>query len=490
MIRGPDSSTAASGQLFNLSSDDFSELSELIEKHTGLRYVPGKKREVQLKLSEKLSIEATTGAELVKSAREDVNALQKIINCLTIGESYFFRNRPHFDALTDRVFPELIKKAAKKRTLRIWCAGCATGEEPYSMAILLRDRFPDISGWDIRITATDVNTDYLERAKEGVYRKWSFRGVDDDILWKYFSREDNDTYRLHSDIRRTVDFKYLNLAEFPFPGKLPENEYDLIMCRNVLIYFSFQFADEIVTAFSGVSGPGSYLFVGHSEAFPSLSNLDVIYSNATYYYRYHSIAGEHADRQSIAPGPSLSIPGIGVKTIVPKSPMPAAKETRRRKIGSRGKKSESRLGASLSMKGKVNVSDELERARKHVNRGEIDTALELLSALAAGPGKIDYRVHFLKAIVSDQAGNSGDCVRSLKQAIFLKKDFAIGHFYLGVIHQRDDRNSVAIKCFRNARNLADKLPTDHILDEAEGLNAGRLKEIAQARFEEVRLEQS
>ncbi|MCP4680515.1 MAG: protein-glutamate O-methyltransferase CheR [Deltaproteobacteria bacterium] len=487
-MRGPDNRATASNQSFTLSSDDFSKLVLLIEKQTGLRYAPTKIREVQVKLAENLLSEARTGAELVQAASEDAGVLQKIVNCLTIGESYFFRNRPHFDALTDRVIPRLIENTAQEKKLRIWCAGCATGEEPYSIAILLRDKFPVLSGWDTKITATDINTGYLERAREGLYRKWSFRGVDDHILWKYFSREDvsedEETYRLHADIRRKVDFKRLNLAEFPFSGKLPYKEYDLIICRNVLIYFSFQFANEIIAAFADVSRPGSYLFVGHSEAFPSLSNLDVIYSHATYYYRYHRIAGEQADRQSIAPGPSLSIPGIGVKTIVPKSPMPISKRQQPRR------KPEPKFDISSPMKSKVNVLDELERARKHVNSGETASALELLSALAAGPGKIDYRVHFLNAIVSDQAGNVDDCIRSLKQSIFLKKDFAIGHFYLGVVHQRDDRNSMAIKCFRNAKNLVEKLPSDHILDEAEGLTAGRLEEIAQARFEEILLEQS
>ncbi len=477
---------------FHLSNSDFLQLTGLIQERTGLNFSPEKRREFQMKLSERLELTKTASAgSLIDTARESKEVMQDIVNCLTIGESYFFRNRPHFEALSETVFPDLIQEAKKERRLKIWCAGCATGEEPYSLAILLRERFPEVKEWDITITATDINTRFINLAKEGVYSRWSFRGVDEDLIWKYFFEENPNQFRLHADIRRMVQFRRFNLAELPYVGRLPERDYDLVMCRNVLIYFTFQFANEIIGSFADVTHPGSYLFVGHSEAFPALSQLDVIYSHATYYYRYHQIAGEQADRQSIAPGPTLSIPGIGVKTIVPKSPLPAPglKHGYTMPLDGEERKPRSRNSMLREARDNLNITKELEQARKRANEGEIAETYERLTALAAGPGKLDYRVHFLRSIIADQAGRLKESVMSLKQAIFLQKSFVIGHFYLGVIHQREGQYTDSARCFRNARNLAQKLPDDHVLDEAEGLTAGRLKEIVAARFEEVRFEQ-
>ncbi|MCP4601885.1 MAG: protein-glutamate O-methyltransferase CheR [Proteobacteria bacterium] len=491
MIKGAKSAANKLTKGFQLDDTQYLKLTDLIEKRTGLSFSPEKQREFQFKLQDSFrSNDILNGIELINAVRESDEVLQNVVNCLTIGESYFFRNKPHFEALTEQILPQLIRNAKTKKRLRIWSAGCATGEEPYSLAILIHEHFPELADWNISILGTDINTGFLERAQEGIYKKWSFRGVDENLIWKYFQEEGDNRYRLHADIKRAVKFKRFNLAETPFAGRLPNTEYDLILCRNVLIYFSFKFANRVVAALGDITHPGSYLLVGHSEAFPALSQLDVIYSNATYYYRCHRIPGEKADQQSIAPGPTLSIPGIGVKTIVPKSPVPEPVIGYKflSKTSSTLLKPRSKSGILRKAK-KIDITGELEQLRRDVNEGKINETLERLSALANGPGKLDYRVHFLRSIVGDQAGKTKESITSLKQAIFLKKDFVIGHFFLGVLYQREGRNKMSAKSFRNARGLVAKLPNDHLLDEAEGLTAGRLEEIVQARLEEVRLEQ-
>jgi chemotaxis protein methyltransferase CheR len=249
--------------------------------------------------------------------------------------------------------------------------------------------------------------------------------------------------------------------------------------------------------------------VGHSEAFPALSRLDAIYSNATYYYRYTKVSGEHADRLSIAPRPTLSIPGIGVKTIVsaPRlqfesiAPTAAAKQS----ISVAGLPVSEYVPEYLRDSGAPRVSSivppepntpeaelydidgGLELARSLVNEGNIDETLEQLSILAEGEGKLEPRVHFLLSIVADQAGEVGMAIKSLRQAIFLDKSFIIGHFFLGVISQREQAYQDAARCYRNVHKLTEKLPYHTPLAEAEGMTAGRLREIAQARSKEVEL---
>jgi chemotaxis protein methyltransferase CheR len=492
------------------SEDEFKHLATLLEQRTGLRFSNEKQREFQLKLSELLvKGDFETGYEFIDTIRNSNSVLQDVINYLTIGESYFFRNQPHFHALEDRILPDIVTRARGRQSLNIWCAGCSTGEEPYSLSILLREKFPAVSDWKVSILATDINTIFIERAKTAVYSKWSFRGVKPEIIAKYFTQVDENRYALDASIKETVEFRRLNLAELFFENKLQEAPFDLIMCRNVLIYFSFQLANQIVAAFENVAEQGSYLMVGHSEAFPALSRLDAIYSNATYYYQYAEVSGEHADRQSVAPHPTLSIPGIGVKTVVPEPrlysetvPPPG---TARQSISVPGLpvaeyvpeySRDSRISRVSSIIPPApdtpeaelyDIEGALQLARDLVNEGKIQETFEQLIILAEGEGKLEPRVHFLLSIVADQAGEVGTAIKSLRQAIFLDKNFVIGHFFLGVISQREQGYEAAARCYRNVRKLTEKLPYHEPLAEAEGMTAGRLKEIAEARFNEVEL---
>jgi chemotaxis protein methyltransferase CheR len=459
----------------DLSKSEFVELTDLIRSRAGLYFSLEKRREFQQKLSNKLSlINDSTGRDIVNLAKEFDDALQEIINCVTIGESYFNRNQPHFDALKEHIIPQLIEQNSNAKCLKIWCAGCAKGEEPYSLSILLREHFPVLANWNVRITATDINTDFLKKAKQGAYTKWSFRQVEERLIDKYFIKEGENRYQLCDEIRKTVLFEWLNLADFPYRGRLPEEEYDLVVCRNVLIYFIFEFANKVIDAIGEVTHPGSFLLVGHSEAFPALSRLDVIYSNATYYYRYHTIPGEQADKHSIAPGPRYSIPGIGVKTAVPSAPYKTAEDAD---------------GADKGREAPKDIGAELDDARKLMNHGKASEAFDLLTKLSKGRGELDFRLHFLRSIVADQMGETNEALKSLKQAIFLNKYLIIAHFFQGVVNQRENRNKIAKKSFRNAYNLVSKLDPYHLLEETDGLSAGRLKEILEARLKEIQLEE-
>ena len=158
---------------------------------------------------------------------------------LTVGETYFFRERASFQALEERILPELIaKRLGRDRRLRIWSAGCCTGEEPYSIAISLDKILPDSRGWDVSLLATDINQDYLKKAKEAVYGEWSFRDHADASLESYFTKVRGSRDRLVPRIRRRVTFQSLNLAEDPisFPDKRHNGSgrHHLPKCADVL----------------------------------------------------------------------------------------------------------------------------------------------------------------------------------------------------------------------------------------------------------------
>jgi chemotaxis protein methyltransferase CheR len=188
-----------------------------------------------------------------------------ILAQLTVGETYFFRNTPQFDALRQHILPELMRRRQAMRHLRIWSAGCATGEEPYSIAMMLADLLPSDEFWQVSILATDINPLFLARARDGLYGSWSFRETPDAIRERFFTPEQN-RWRLHSAIRQMVTFTRLNLAEPCFPAILNGTyAQDLILCRNVTIYFDEPTTHQLIERFHSTLLPGGWLLVGHAE---------------------------------------------------------------------------------------------------------------------------------------------------------------------------------------------------------------------------------
>jgi chemotaxis protein methyltransferase CheR len=174
--------------------------------------------------------------------------LQVLVRDLTIGETYFFRDPAVFVLLEEKILPELIRKKRADKTLRIWSAGCSTGEEPYSIAISILRTLPDFEKWKISLLATDINTQSLEKAKNAVYTPWSFRTMPPEFFSLYFEKNGNDEgqYSPKTAVKNMVAFDYLNLAEDPYPS-ITRNvkDFDIIFCRNVLIYFTQKRCNEI-----------------------------------------------------------------------------------------------------------------------------------------------------------------------------------------------------------------------------------------------------
>ena len=476
------------GSRFELNDDEFLELSSLIERQIGIHFPWEKRREFQMKL-QKLPPDVFRGttSELIEAATVSDDILGKITNILTVGETYFFRNRPHFAALKSNILPEIISEAEERQRLRIWSAGCSTGEEPYSLSILLQEHFSYMRNWDISIVATDINTDFLAIARAGVYRKWSMRGIDQKLLRHYFHEDAEGNYTLRDNIRRTVTFKQFNLTDLLHGARPMADNIDLVLCRNVLIYFPFRTGNDIINAMLTMIRPGGYLMVGHSESFPSLGNFEVIHAHATYYYRRYK--NEQTALLSMPAPETTTIPGIAVRSTY----MPAAfaATASAGTVASPGKASSSDKVASGGNAARENtlpevtLEQQIAAAREMADRGRTNDALGYLESLAEGAGRLDHRVHFLMALIADHSGLILQAIESLKRAIFLSKNFVIGHYYLGVIYQREGDNAVAKRHFKNVIRLLNTMPANEELEEAEGVSAGRLKEIVESLFEEI-----
>ncbi len=191
-----------------------------------------------------------------------------LIIAVTTGESYFFRDRGHFSLLQNTILPELIRRKYAERSIRIWSAGCSTGEEPYSIAIVLDMLLPDPVSWDIYIVGTDINDEALAKARGGIFSQWSLRSVDKAIQDRYFKKTRQDGWELNDGIRKMVEFRYGNLIGDGLAFKDPALcNMDVIICRNVFIYFSKEAVAQVIARFGDALNDGGYLISGHGELY-------------------------------------------------------------------------------------------------------------------------------------------------------------------------------------------------------------------------------
>ena len=193
----------------------------------------------------------------------------KLADLFTVCETYFFRDQSQFQALREHILPGLIQRRLSERRLRIWSAGCATGEEPYSVAILLHELIPDIEKWRIHILATDLNKRVLRKAGQGVYKQWSFRQCESAVQNTYFEPR-GDCFALKPMIRDMVTLGYLNLVEDAYPSLATNTKaLDLIIFRNVAIYQTEKVTRQVVERFCKCLLPGGWLMVSATETEPS-----------------------------------------------------------------------------------------------------------------------------------------------------------------------------------------------------------------------------
>jgi len=244
---------------------DFYQVQRLLHRRAGVVIESGKEYLVEARLAALAYQEGFASVPvLLDSLRteEEWGILhRKVVDVMMITETSFFRDVHPFDALRTRVVPELIQKRAAERSLGIWCAACASGQEPYSIAMLLRDHFPQLAAWNVRIIASDVSETVLERARRGVYSLIEInRGLPAALLIKHFEKARND-WRVQEPIRRMVEFHQINLA-----GTLPSlPPMDIVLMRNVLIYFDSPTKRSALSRIGRCLRRDGYLFLGGGE---------------------------------------------------------------------------------------------------------------------------------------------------------------------------------------------------------------------------------
>lgn len=255
-----------------MQDDDFAYIQRLVEQVAGIVLEKGKEYLAELRLTTLARQKGYASAqELVRRLREKTspNGLHaETVEAMTINETTFFRDAHPFEAFKTVVLPSLIRNRSAERRLSFWCAAASSGQEPYSVAMLIREHFPELASWRLEFLASDISAKMLARASEGVYSSLEInRGLSAAYLTKYFDKRGAD-WQVKAEIRRMVDFRPVNLIQ-EWPSLLPQ---DVVFIRNVMIYFDVPRKRRILDGIARLLRPDGYLFLGGAETTINLSD--------------------------------------------------------------------------------------------------------------------------------------------------------------------------------------------------------------------------
>ncbi len=255
------------------TEEDFLKFREFFYRKTGISFESNKRYFVDKRILDR--IEATNSGSFrnyftLLRFQATGEELQQLSNILTVNETYFMREDYQFSCLVDSMLPEIIRKKQSNRPVRIWCVPSSSGEEPYSIAIYLLEKWPDLANYDIEILASDIDTNILRKAREGIYSARSLHHVPSVWREKYFTRS-GDSFQICEDLRQAVEFSRVNIHE-PAEARL-FRDIDIIFCRNLLIYFDDVSRKEAAEVFFDAMVPGGFICLGHSESMSRISPL-------------------------------------------------------------------------------------------------------------------------------------------------------------------------------------------------------------------------
>jgi chemotaxis protein methyltransferase CheR len=379
---------------------------------------------------------------LASGSRPDL--LQELAGQLTVGETYFFRGAAQIDALRKAVLPELVERRSISRRLRMWSAGCSTGEEPYTLAMLVRDFVPRLSEWNVQIVGTDISRAAVDAASKAEYPSWSFRGRVELARQRYFEPV-GKAWRLVEPVRRMVQFACLNLAAAELVP--PLREVDLLLCRNVTIYFGPQTTQRLYQHLAAALAPGGWLVLGASDPAPeqpSRLELEPVYLDGAVLWR-----------RAIAPRAAGRPPGHARR--------PAAS-------GARRHDTHDELLNPSSARGK---DPAITPAGTCLARDPSQA-----QGFTAGQGFTAEQAegHLLAGFVSMEAGDAAAALEQLRQATFLDPRNPLGQFALAQAHLcLGDTPRAHVALVQARRLLAGRLALD-LVDGAEGMTIEMLRQ--------------
>ncbi len=507
-----------------LGTPELQAFQDAIAKRLGLRFDESRLTFLAEVLERRLDARRLAPAAYLSALRSDAEAsdeLSALARELTVGETYFFRQRDHFDAFRETVLPERLSARAASRVLRFLSAGCASGEEVYSLAIVLQEQAVE-PAYQVSLTGLDLNPDALSRARAGLYSSWSLRETPPEACERWFTREGRD-YRLARVLRDSVRFAQHNLtldsAQLLAPGSL-----DAVFCRNVLMYFTPEHAAAIVERLARALAPGGFLFLGHAETLRGLSHsFHLKHSHNAFYYQRRDELGQ-AEAPARAEAPVRSADSSWVDTwldTVARSSHRIHQLTASHQLGSsaqsEGQERRSPVTedapAAATARQPQDLSGPLELLRHerytealaalHSGPEELDAAALLLrAALLTHQGDLpaaervchellrlddlNAGAHYLLALCSERRGQLESAVEHDLTAVYLDGGFAMPHLHLGLMARRRRDGDTARHQLAEALILLEREDASRLLLFGGGFSRGALLALCRSELSNLR----
>jgi chemotaxis protein methyltransferase CheR len=271
-----------------ISDEDFLRFREFFYRKTGIMFAENKRYFVDKRLRERMSAcNIATFRDYFNLARFQSNGeeLQHLVNAMTVNETYFYREEYQFRCMVESILPEVTRGRRPGDTVRIWIMPCSTGEEAYSIALYLLDHWPRVDDFAVEIVASDIDTEVLEHARRGIYGERSLQYVPKATVGRYLTRIGGDLFQIIPEIRSSVSFVQANLADAASTARF--RGFDVVFCRNLLIYFDDISRREAAETIFEVLKPGGFVCLGHSESMSRVSALFAVrkFPNAIVYQK-------------------------------------------------------------------------------------------------------------------------------------------------------------------------------------------------------------
>lgn len=443
---------------------------QLIEQRIGLSAAAQYRADIDNVLYNLAGGDVRALLHTLQNTHETDREWQALIEAITIGETYFLRDRTHFDILKAQILPQIILQRRKQNRLAlyIWSMGCATGEETYSIAILLNELLPDINRWTIYLFGTDINNRALHLARAGVYRQWAFRHTGEAFQRQYFDPVSGGL-RIKGPIQQMPSFRFANALDAP-----PLPQFDIILSRNVLLYFSRQAIRHVESLLYEALVPSGWLILGQAEAIRYERERWVthIFPGTAIYQKAANRATLVGGTVTYQPAPAQVVDATPLRATTDATSgsyeeAVAALQNEHYEVAEQilarllsGQPRNPRVHTLLAFL--FANRQALPEARAH-----LDLALKIEPLLADA--------HYVQALIQMEEDAVADSLKSLQAALYCRRDYALAAFMLGNIHAQQGRLPKAHQHWQKALRAIQHLPDDATLADVSDMRAGQLR---------------
>ena len=473
------------------------EISKLIANIMGLNFQPNQwddmlRRIIAAANDLKKDIDIESLFDWLSKSSFTNNEINALSSHLTINETYFFREMTGLELFKNEIIPALIKeRSGREEKIKIWSAGCSSGEEPYSLAIILKEYFPELANWEVTILATDISPKAIQKALQGEYTEWSFRNTNINIKNKYFSVSGKN-WIINPEIKKMISFSYLNLSKKSYPSNITNTEQvDVVFCRNVLMYFTPQIIKQASVGFKDCLIDNGWFITSQVELnddyFSSFERVQ--YLNGIYYRKTNikktivkpQLEIKKMNVQIAKEKPKKQFEKVEIKKSIQK---PVAKNHNSHSDSAAYfRKGEYRkcIESCLFSIAHGGLNNDLFSflIKSYANLGQLDDNQKLLNHIFKS-NEVTAEMYYIYASLLNEQNDLIQTEQNLKKAIYLNHNHILSHLMLGNIFLKMDKTHMAIKHYENIIKIVSNLNDNEIVPESEGLTVGRIKEFTES----------